>query len=127
MEFDFRELVGELAKPMQVIEETGGFYDHDNGGEWKPTTQERTVNAAAFNITRRDISGYGLNYGEGGTYTTEDIKIYIHEALAMGASAIWKGNPYTVSSQIDHSDYAHGLRTYLARRAGKIQNAPTKE
>ena len=127
MEFDFRELVGELAKPMEVTEETDGYFDHDDGGKWKAETQTRTVIAAAFNLTMRDVKGYGIGYGEGGTYTTEDIKIYAHEPITIGASVKWKGNSFTVTGQIDHADHAKGLRIYVAKRAGAIQNAPTLE
>ena len=124
MEFDFRELVNSLARPMEVTEETGGSFDHGDGGKWKAETVTKTIMAAAFNITMRDIKGYGMSFGEGGTYTTEDIKIYAHEPITIGASIAWKGNRFTVSNQISHADHAKGLRLYVAKRAGRIQDAP---
>jgi len=125
--FNFTALIAKHSKPMTVVEETSGFYDHTDGGKWKATTQTREVTAAAFNLSSRDIRGYGLNFGEGGTYTTLDIKIYIHVPLAIGSTVTWKGNPFTVTAEVDHSDHAKGLRFYVARRAGKIQNAPLAE
>jgi len=121
--FDFRRLVRKYSKPMPLEEEIGGQYDYQHGGKWKPTTQTREVIAAAFNLSGRDARSYSIQYGEGGSYTTEDIKIYIHEPLIIGSVITWKDNKFTISSQVDHEDHANGLMLYVARRAGKIQNA----
>jgi len=122
-DFNFLDLVGQYAKHMLLTEETGGEYDYTNGGKWMATTSTREVFAAAFNVSTRDIRGYGLTYDEGGAYTTHDIKIYVHEQISLGATIIHKDNPYTVSAEVDHSTHANGLRIYVARRAGKVQNA----
>ena len=127
MAFDFRNLVGKYSKPIVVEEETGGEHDYDNGGKWKPTIKTWETTAAIFNLSSRDVRGYAIQYGEGGSFTREDIKIYIHAPLVIGAKVTYKNDIFTVSTEVDHSDHAHGLRIYIARRSGKIQNAEYKE
>ena len=119
MPFDFRRLVAKYSKPIIVEEETDGFYDHDDGGKWKAQTKTRETSAAIFNLSSQDIRGYAIQYGEGGTFTREDVKIYIHEELTKGAKVTAKGKTYTVASAVEHDGHAHGLRIYIARRAGK--------
>lgn len=123
MPFDFRNLVAKYAKPIIVEEETEGFYDHNDGGKWKPQTKSWETKAAIFNLSTQDIRGYAIRHGEGGTFTREDVRIYIHEDLTIGAKVTYKGNVYTVASAIDHSDHAHGLRIYIARMAKKREFA----
>lgn len=124
---DFRNLVKKHSTLITVEEETGGDYDYEDGGKWKPTTKTRELTAAVFNLTTRDISGTTMQYGEGGSYTKEDIKVYIHEPLADGTKITYKGRKYTVSTELDYADHAHGLRIYVARRAGRRENASTEE
>lgn len=124
---DFRNLVKKYSVPISVEEETGGFYDYEDGGKWKPKIKTRETTAAVFNLTTKDLSGTTIQYGEGGSYSKEDIKIYIHEQLAEGCKITYKGKRYTVSTELDHADHAHGLRFYIARRAGKIDNASVEE
>lgn len=121
--YDFRNLVNRYSRPVTIEEETGGEYDYDNGGKWKPETRIRETTAAVFNLSSKDIKGIVMQYGEGGGYTKADIKLYIHEPLTIGAKITHKGKKYTVSTEVDHEDHAHGLRIYIAKGAGKIENA----
>jgi len=123
MPFDFRNLVAKYSKPIMIEEETEGFYDHDDGGKWKAKTKSWETTAAIFNLSTQDIRGYAIQYGEGGTFTREDVRIYIHENLTIGAKVTYKGHVYTVASAIDHGDHAHGLRLYIARKAKKREFA----
>jgi hypothetical protein len=116
--FDFRSLVKKYAAPVTVEEETGGYHDQENGGKWKPTTKTFETKAAVFNLSSRDVRGYAIQYGEGGSFTREDIKIYIHQELTIGAKITCKKGTFTVSAQVDFSDQAHGLCIYVAKGTG---------
>jgi len=119
MGYDFRDLVERYSSPISVEEETGGHYDYEDGGKWKATTKKWETTAAVFNLSSRDVRGYSMQYSEGGSYTREDIRIHIHRELTIGARVTWKGRTYTVSNMVDFSDHAHGLRIYVARKAGE--------
>jgi len=119
MPFDFRNIVAKYSQNIIIEEETGGYYDHQDGGKFKATTKIRQAQAAVFNLSTRDIRGYTMQYGEGGTFTRDDVRIYIHENIAIGAKVTYKDSIFTVTSEINHSDYAHGLRFYIARKADK--------
>lgn len=123
MDFDFRDLVSRYSSPILVEEETGGYYDYDDGGEWKPTTHTWETAAAVFNLSSRDVRGYAMQYGEGGSFSREDVRIHIHEPLTIGAKITYKGNVYTVAALVDYSDHAHGLRIYVAKRSDQLRFA----
>ena len=141
MPFDFRKLVDKYSKPIIIEEETGGEYDHANGGKWKPVTKTWETTAAVFNLSSREIRGYAIQFGEGGTFTREDVIIYIHQNITIGAKVTligrkascsgmqptYKGEVFTVVSAVDHSDHAHGLRLYIARKADKRKFADGSE
>jgi len=127
MPFDFRSLVDKHSGPITIEEETGGEYDYNDGGKWKPTTKKWETTAAVFNLSSKDVRGYAIQYGEGGSFTQKDVKIYIHEPLVIGAKITYKGNVFTVAASSDYEDHAHGLMIYVARRAGDIQNAAVNE
>ena len=117
--YDFRDLVERYASPITVEEETGGYFDYEAGGKWKATTKIWETTAAVFNLSSRDVRGYAIQYGEGGSFTREDIRIHIHAKISIGAKVTWKGRCYTVSNMVDFSDHAYGLRIYVARKAGE--------
>jgi len=123
MPFDFRNLVDKYSSPIAVEEETGGYYDYEDGGKWKPTTTKWETTAAVFNLSSRDVRGYSIQYGEGGSFTREDVRVHIHQPISIGARITHKKGTFTVAAQVDFSDHAHGLRIYIARRAGKRQFA----
>jgi hypothetical protein len=110
-----------------VEEETEGYFDQGDGGKWKPKIKIWETRAAVFNVSNRFVSGHSVRFGEGGTFTREDVAIYIHEELAIGARVTHKGNIFTVSSQIDFADHAHGLRIYTGRRTGERSFAAINE
>jgi len=118
MSYDFRNLVARHSIPITVEEETGGEHDQNDGGRWKPTIKTWETTAAVFNLSSQDMRGYAIQYGEGGSFTREDVRIHIHQELTIGAKITCKKGTFTVSTCVDFSDHAHGLRIYVARRAG---------
>jgi len=125
--YDFRNLVERYSIPITVEEETGGYYDHDNGGKWMGTTKKWETTAAVFNLSSRDVRGYVIQHGEGGSFTREDVRIHIHQELTIGAKITCSKGIFTVSAQVDFSDHAHGLRIYVAKNAGKRKFASQPE
>jgi len=119
MSYDFRDLVARYSTSITVEEEIDGYYDHEDGGKWKSTTKTWKTTAAVFNLSGRDVRGYSIQYGEGGSFTREDVRIHIHKEITIGAKITWKGNTFTVAAMVDFSDHAHGLRIYVAKRAGQ--------
>ena len=126
MPFDFRDLVGRYSSPIVVEEETGGYFDYKDGGKWKAATKTWETTAAVFNLSSRDVRGYAIQYGEGGSFTREDVRIHIHQPLTIGAKITHKGNFFTVAAQVDYSDHAHGLRIYVARRSDQRRLAESQ-
>jgi len=119
MPFDFTALVTRYSIPIMVEEEIGGYHDQGNGGKWIPTTKTWETTASVFNLSSRDVRGYAIQYGEGGSFTREDVRIHVHQEITIGAKITCKKGTFTISTQVDFSDHANGLRIYIGRRAGK--------
>lgn len=118
MSFNFRRLITKFAiTPVYYAQEEEGHYDYDNGGVWVPgvSTWAQIENAAAVPISDRD-----LRYDSGGTYTTEDYKLYAYSALADGLKIKFKGRSFTLKQTRDYSEYDDGLHVYMLKR-GDIQ------
>lgn len=117
-QFNFKGLVAKFAiTPVYYAKEEPGYYDYDNMGVWVPgqMTWEQVEKAAAIPISDRD-----LKYDTGGTYTTEDYKLYAYVDLKDGLKMKFKGRLYTLKKTRDYSDYDDGLRIYMMKR-GDIQ------
>lgn len=115
--YDFRDLVAKYSTPVTIIEETEGYYDYENGGKWVPGgPQEIETTAAVLQMSIKELNT-AVQHGEGGAYTRDDRKVYIHRELKTGQEIIRKGNRYKISQEADYSDFTEGgLRIYYARR-----------
>jgi hypothetical protein len=122
---DFRNLVEKYSVPVTVHQETGGHYDYDQGGAWTVETEPREVRAAVFHLSSKDIET-ALQLGGGGSYERDDIKIYLHEPITVGAKVTYKGSRYTVAVALDYADHGHGLHIYIAKKAGRINESDEK-
>lgn len=118
--FDFRDLVANYSTPITIIEESEGYYDYENGGKWVPgEPQEIEATAAVVQMSVKELNTMA-QYGEGGVYTRDDRKIYIHRKLKIGQKIIHKGLKYKISQEADYSDLTEGgLRVYYARKVGE--------
>lgn len=63
-----------------------------------------------------------LQFGEGGTYTTDDEKIFTYKKLERGQTIKVRGLSYTLMEERDYSFYGRGLRMYVIRRDGVASN-----
>ncbi|SMB95364.1 hypothetical protein SAMN00017405_0391 [Desulfonispora thiosulfatigenes DSM 11270] len=116
---NFSNLIKKHSTIIKLISDKEGYYDYENGGTWvsgqsEPVDEE----AAVFQLSIKDLNS-NIQYSEGGQYTRQDIKIYIHKKLLIGQKIVYKDNEFTLSEEIDYTEHASGLRVYLARRAGE--------
>ena len=59
-----------------------------------------------------------LNFDEGGTYTSEDRKLYCYKGMKKGTKVKHKNKTYTVMESKDYSDFDIGLFVYVLKRGG---------
>lgn len=114
--FDFRDLIEQYSSDITIIRQTVGYYDYENGGIWVPGEEERIeARGAVIPLSRRELSEQ-LQYGEGGAYTREDRKVYIHTHLEPKEVLEHKGIRYMVAEKVPYEDLASGLNIYFIRR-----------
>jgi hypothetical protein len=110
--FEFAEFVDEFKVPFTAIQSEDVQWQ-DNGdpipGDKPPVQMEGII----LPLTEND-----LKYSEAGTYSVKDKKIYTTQPLELGQVIEYKGDPYTIQSFKDYSDYAD-VYIYLARYRGK--------
>lgn len=84
------------------------------GGRWEPAPPPDPITAAA---TVLPMTAYDLEYYEGGTYTTEDVKVIVpgHVDLPLKTRFEHNGATFEIREARDYSDVAD-LRRYVAKR-----------
>lgn len=114
--FNFKRLIKKYAKfPVYELKETEGYSDVNQGGIWIPgKVREVLIEDAAV----VPLSNDDLKYGEGGTYTTEDKKLYCYTELDKGTKIKHKEKDYTVMESRDYEDFDIGLFIYMIKRGG---------
>ncbi|MFP7414359.1 MULTISPECIES: hypothetical protein [Priestia] len=108
----FKRMVEKNGVPfVAIVEGTEGYYD--DAGDWVspsvPTPENR------FGVIL-PLSEDDLKYTIGGTYTTQDRKLYTLEPLKKGQKIQYKGVEYTVQTFKDYTDYTD-VFIYVARWA----------
>ena len=113
--FDFKRLIKKYSKvPAYQIKETDGYRDHENGGIYVPgTTEEILIDGAVVPLSNED-----LNFDEGGTYASEDRKLYCYKEMKKGTKVKHKDKTYTVMESKDYSDFDIDLFIYVLKRGG---------
>ncbi len=114
--FNFKRLIKKYSKfPVFILEEKEGYRDPDQGGIWVPGTIKETElkNAAVVPLSNDD-----LKFDEGGTYNTEDRKLYCYKDIVKGTKIKCKDKIYTILEKRDYSDYGQGLYIYFIKRGG---------
>jgi len=84
------------------------------GGRWEPAPPPDPITAAA---TVLPMTAYDLQYYEGGTYTTEDVKIIVSGRVALPLQTRFQHNGATfeIREARDYDEVAD-LRRYVAKR-----------
>lgn len=93
------------------LEQTEGRYE---GGVWVPGRESKTPFKAAV----VPFSDDALQFGDAGTYTANDRRLFTYRKLEQGQTLEINNEQYTVVEERDYAFYARGLRMYVARRAG---------
>lgn len=114
--YNFKRLINKYSKlPVYRLIETDGYYDIDNGNIWV----DGDIAELVFDGAIVPLSNEELNFGEGGTYTTEDRKLYCYEDLEKGSKILHKEKDYTVMNEKDYEDFDKELRIYILKRGGR--------
>lgn len=97
---------------LNHISYTDGHYDYDNGGVWVDGTMvEKPFQGALLPLSYED-----LKYDKGGTYTSEDQKLYTYTAFQKGEKIVDNGIEYAVAQDKNHNRYGGGLHIYILKR-----------
>ena len=114
--FNFKRLIKKYGKAPVTIKRYGqGHYDYENGGVWVKGEEEIIdIEGAVVPLSNSD-----LNYGEGGTYSSEDRKIYTYTEIGLGSKVTHKEKEYTVQEGKDYTDFDNGLNLYFMKRVMK--------
>lgn len=111
--FDFKRLIKKYSKsPVTLRRFEDGYFDYENGGSWVEGKEEN-INVAGAVVP---LSNSDLNYDEGGTYTSEDRKIYTYEVIELGEKVTHKEKEYTIREGKDYTDFDEGLNIYFMKR-----------
>src|SRR5690606_2101210 len=90
----------------------GGYYD--DMGRWVPGQPPQTVSATA---TILPMTAYDLQFYEGGTYTTEDVKVIVEGEVDRPIGTQFRRDGATYGPpELRNYDQAAGLRRYVAKR-----------
>lgn len=108
---DFRHFLRPFLVTIHQIVTTEGKYE---GGVWVPGTEERIPFKAAVVPFNDDM----LQFGEAGTYTDNDRRVFTYRKLQDGDKLEIDGERYTVFGERDFSFYGRGLKIYIVRREG---------
>jgi len=113
MRFDMGFMARQFGEHAEfTVPGTGGYYD--DMGRWVPGEPPKTVRAVA---TILPMTAYDLQYYEGGTYTTEDVKVIVegNVDLPIGTRFQRGGATYELR-ELRNYDQVAGLRRYVAKR-----------
>jgi hypothetical protein len=111
---NFKNMLRRYEQPLSIISKAAGHWD-DNTGQWIPG-QETKINIKCPVVP---LSNDDLIADEGGNYTQQDRKIYVHQKLKQGAEVQTGGHKYRVHAEKDYAAHASGLRIYVIVRKGE--------
>jgi len=108
---DFRHFLKAYMTTIHHEVKTEGKYE---GGVWVPGTEKLIPFSAAIVPFNDDV----LQFGEAGTYTDNDRKIFTYRKLKDGDKILIEEQRYTITGERDFSFYGKGLKVYIGRREG---------
>lgn len=113
---DFRSFLRPYMRTMHIKSgaEEGSYVN----GVWIRGVSEPIPFRAVITSFTDDV----LQFGEGGTYTTDDEKLFTYKRLERSQKVIVHELDYTVLEERDYSFYGKGLRMYVIRRDGIASN-----
>lgn len=113
MKFNASYLIQKHSQPFKIINSEGGRWN-DESGEWE-SGEESPIDGSGVILP---LSSEDLKFGDGGTYTADDRKIFTSNKLTIGQFVEIKEKRYRVASAKDYEDYA-GIFIYFVKRVGE--------
>ncbi|MDD5484056.1 MAG: hypothetical protein PHP98_10500 [Kiritimatiellae bacterium] len=113
MPLDFKQFLRRYETVVAIISNPDGTWSED--GKFAPGEEKTEIVRGAI----LPLSGDELQQAEGGAYTANDRKLYIHRRLVQGQEVEARGVRYLVRAEKDYSAYASGLRVYILARKGE--------
>lgn len=108
---NFKNFIKHYSQTVNHIKVLG-FHNPDNGGKYERVTEKNEIKGAVMPLTREE-----LNYDEGGTWNSEDRKLFTYNTLKKGDKIEYREEEYTIQQRLDFSDYDKGLNVYFIRRS----------
>lgn len=111
---DFRSFIKEYEQTVNLLDREEGTW---SGGVWVPGEETETPFVAAI----ANFADDNLVFGEAGTYTRNDRKLFTYypEKLLRGQKVKVGDDTFTITDARDYSFYARGMRMYIIRREGE--------
>lgn len=109
---DFRNFLRPYMQDAYLIEREEGHYD---GGEWIPGKEVKVHFRATITIFSDDF----MQFGEAGTYTEDDRKVFTYKELKRGQKIEIADERYTITAERAYDFYARGLRMYIVEKDGE--------
>lgn len=108
---DFSHFIRPYLITAHKLVQSEGRYE---GGEWIPGEEEWIPFQAAVVPFNDDV----LQFGESGTYTDDDRRIFTYDKLENGQKIKVDESRYTITGERDFSFYGKGLKIYIGVREG---------
>ncbi|WP_026702859.1 hypothetical protein [Salibacterium aidingense] len=96
-----------------VLKEGERILDPETGKYRTPELVEETVQGIILPLNDDE-----MKYGEAGTYTVQDRKVYVSFPMKVGQQIKYKDNRYTIRAEKDYGDLAD-VYIYFAKRVGE--------
>ena len=113
MAFPSIQLPRFTTETMSYTNLTGGSYN--SNGKFVPGTS----NTITFNGTLLPLTDTDLKYDIGGTYTSQDYKLYCTVDFNESQIFTYDGNRYEIQQADDRFTFAN-YRRYIVRRVGDV-------
>jgi len=111
MKLTFNTVFNSFKTAFTAIEFGEGYYGYEQGGEWVEGEEiPHEVTGIITPLTNDDI-----RFGEGGTYTRQDIKIHYQGELGIGWEVEYRDRRYKILEEKLYDEHAN-FNEYYARR-----------
>ena len=114
MKHSYKKMLKRYSRPVKLLSHICGDYEADTGKWVRGMDAEENIIAPVTPLSDDD-----LRQGEGGEYTSEDRRLYLHQKVDMGTMVEVDGVRYKVSAEKDYACFANGLRVYIMTRKGE--------
>lgn len=112
---DFRNFLREYMQDAYLKKREEGYY---SGGIWVPGKEVKVPFRTAVAVFSDDH----LQFGESGTYTEDDRKLFTYKKLERGKKVVVAEKRYTITGERDYSFYSRGLRMYILEKDGEADD-----